>query len=228
MIRDENDIRTALDELRKADPRLVRVVEIAGEVPLRLSAPGLPGLCATIVAQQVSRASADAIFARLAAAVDLADPRALLAAGEDTLRAAGLSRPKQRTLLAIASAAAEGRLDFTRIARAEAPAAMAELTAVHGIGLWTAECHLLFAHGHPDIFPAGDLALQIAVAHAFALPERPKEKTLRALAEPWSPHRAVAARLFWAYYHAVTRRQAAPGDVIALSHDGGKPRQASA
>lgn len=226
MIRSENDIQAALAQLQQADPRLSRVVEIAGAVPLRLSTPGLPGLCATIVAQQVSKASADAIFARLAAAVDLTDPQAILHAGEETFRAAGLSRPKQRTLLAIAAAIAEGRLDFTRIAAAEPGAAIAEMTAVHGIGVWTAECHLLFAHGHPDIFPAGDLALQIAVAHAFALAERPKEKALRALVEPWSPHRAVAARLFWAYYHAVTRREAAPVDVIALSQDGGKPRQA--
>ncbi|WP_185983752.1 DNA-3-methyladenine glycosylase family protein [Aureimonas mangrovi] len=210
MIETEDDIERALDALRAADPRLVKVVEIAGIVPLRRSEAGLPGFVSTIVAQQVSRASAAAIFGRLAALVALDDAAALLAATDDDFRIAGLSRPKQRTIRAIAAAIADGRLDLGRIARADAPEAIAEMTAVHGIGVWTAECHLLFAHGHEDVFPAGDLALQVAVAHAFDMPERPKEKALRAIAALWSPHRAVAARLFWAYYHAITRRDAAP------------------
>jgi DNA-3-methyladenine glycosylase II len=111
---------------------------------------------------------------------------------------------------AIGEAVATGALDFNRLERLAAPDAIAEMVAVHGIGRWTAECHLLFALGHPDVFPAGDLALQVAVAHALALPERPKEKPLAALAAHWSPHRATAARLFWSYYHALTRRDAAP------------------
>ncbi|MFD2236698.1 DNA-3-methyladenine glycosylase family protein [Aureimonas populi] len=225
MIRDENDIAAALVALEAADPRLGPVIARAGTVPLRRSAGGLGGLCATIVAQQVSRASADAIFARLSAAVDLSDHRALLAATDETLVAAGLSRAKQRTLRAIAAAVADGRLDLAGLAQAEAGAAIGEMTAVHGIGPWTAECHLLFAHGHPDVFPAGDLALQIAVAHGLGLAERPKEKALRREAERWAPHRAVAARLFWAYYHAITNRDAAPagGSVISSSRNGGKP-----
>lgn len=210
MIRSRGDVAAALEALTKADPRLARVRAVAGEVPLRSQVGGLRGLLGTIVAQQVSRASADAIFARFAAEIDLDDPAALLAAPDEAFRRAGLSRPKQRTARAIAEAVAAGRLDFARLERLAAEAAVAEMTAIHGVGRWTAECHLLFAMGHPDVFPAGDLALQVAVAHAFGLEERLKEKPLAALAGLWAPHRSVAARLFWSYYHAVTRRDAAP------------------
>ena len=210
MIRSDADIEAALLALQEADPRLGAVLAVAGTVPLRRGAQGLRGLLGTIVAQQVSRASADAIFARLAAELDLDDAAALRLAPDEALRRAGLSRPKMRTVRAIAEAVACGTLDFDRLERLDAAGAIAEMTAVHGIGRWTAECHLLFAMGHPDVFPASDLALQIAVAHAFGLPERPREKPLAALAERWSPHRATAARLFWSYYHAITRRDAAP------------------
>ncbi|ALN74396.1 hypothetical protein M673_16830 [Aureimonas sp. AU20] len=209
-IRTEADIARALAALMEADPRLGPVLARAGEVPLRRSAGGLRGLLGTIVAQQVSRASADAIFARFAQEVDLDDASALNAAPDEALRRAGLSRPKMRTVRVIAEAVASGALDFNRLQRLDAAGAIAEMTAVHGIGRWTAECHLLFALGHPDVFPAGDLALQIAVADALDLPERPKEKPLAAIAALWSPHRATAARLFWSYYHALTRRDAAP------------------
>lgn len=210
MIRSDADIEAALLALQEADPRLGAVLTVAGTVPLRRGAQGLRGLLGTIVAQQVSRASADAIFARLAAELDLDDAAALRLAPDEALRRAGLSRPKMRTVRAIAEAVASGTLDFSRLERLDAAGAITEMTAVHGIGRWTAECHLLFAMGHPDVFPAGDLALQIAVGHAFGLPERPREKPLAAMAERWSPHRATAARLFWSYYHAITRRDAAP------------------
>ena len=210
MIRTLADIEAALLALRKADPRLEAVVSLAGPVPLRLGAPGLRGFLGTIVAQQVSRASADAIFARFAGEFDLDDAEALRTASDEALRRAGLSRPKMRTVRAIAEAVATGALDFGRLERLDAASAIEEMTAIHGVGRWTAECHLLFALGHPDVFPAGDLALQVAVAHALALPERPKEKPLAAIAEVWSPHRATAARLFWSYYHVLTRRDAAP------------------
>lgn len=211
MIETEDDIVRHLEALIQADPRLVAVAAAAARpIPLRRSVPGLRSLCATIVGQQVSRASAEAIFSRLAGAVDLGDAEALRAADDDTLRVVGLSRPKQKTVRALAAAVCDGRLDFDRLARAPAPCAIAELTAIHGIGVWTAECYLLFALGHEDIFPAGDLALQIAVAHAVDHAARPKETPLRAIASGWSPHRSVAARLFWAYYHAITGKDAAP------------------
>lgn len=211
MIETDADIAVHLEALLGADPRLVAIAAAAARpIPLRRRAPGLHSLCATIVGQQVSRASAEAIFARLASAIDLANARALLSADDELLRIVGLSRPKQRTVRALAAALCEGRLDFDRLARAPAPEAVAELTAIHGIGTWTAECYLLFALGHEDVFPAGDLALQIAVAHAFDHAERLKETPLRAIASGWSPHRSVAARLFWAYYHTLTGRDAAP------------------
>ncbi|WP_062204228.1 DNA-3-methyladenine glycosylase [Aureimonas sp. AU12] len=209
-LRTEADIAEALEALRRADPRLEPVILMAGTLPLRRLAPGLPGLLRTIMGQQVSTASADAIFARLEAEIDLTDPEALLTAPDEAFRRAGLSRAKHRTALAIAQAMMEGRLDLAGIEEAESHEAVSALVAVHGIGRWTAECHLLFAAGHPDIFPAGDLALQVAVAHAFALPERVKEKPLAAMAELWSPARSVAARLFWAYYRSLTRRDGAP------------------
>lgn len=213
MIRTSADIEAALDALVRADPRLAPVVARAGPVPLRRTAGGLRGLVGTITAQQVSRASADAIFARLAGEVDLDDAAALLGATDEALRRGGLSRPKMRTLRAIAEAVVSGALDFDRLERLDADSAIAEMVAIHGIGRWTAECHLLFALGHPDVFPAGDLALQVAVGHALDLAERPKEKPLAQLAERWSPHRATAARLFWSYYAAITRRDAAPASL---------------
>lgn len=233
MIRGEEDIERGLEALVTLDPRLRKVVEIAGAVPLRKTTPGLSGLLSTIVGQQVSRASAAAIFGRFATLVDLDDPASILAADENTFRMAGLSRGKQRTVLEIAGAVKEGRLDLGRIGEVPPAEAISALTALHGVGMWTAECYLLFAAGHPDVFPAGDLALQAAVAHAFAMAERPREKALVAFAQPWSPHRSVAARLFWSYYHAVARRDAAPAEEAAgtapISVEPPKPagRQAS-
>ncbi|GGE14005.1 DNA-3-methyladenine glycosidase [Aureimonas endophytica] len=215
MIATEADIARGLEALLELDPRLTKVVEIAGEVPLRRSTPGLVGLVATVIGQQVSTASARAILGRFAALVDLRDPRAILAADDATFRAAGLSRGKERTVIAIAEAVRDGRLDLARIDGAAPAEAVGELKSLHGIGVWTAECYLLFAAGHPDIFPAGDLALQVAVGHAFDLAGRPKEKAVAEMAEAWSPHRSVAARLFWKYYHEVTRRDAAPAEIAA-------------
>jgi DNA-3-methyladenine glycosylase II len=199
-----------LDALCAADERLLRVREMAGEVPLRLSEPGFQSLASIIVSQQVSRASAAAIFGRLARLVDPLTAESVLAAGEEIFREAGLSRPKQRALLAVAGAVAHDGLDLKHLCGLDAAEAMRSLTAVHGIGAWTAEVYLLFAAGHPDIFPARDVALQTAVGHALAIDPRPGEKALIRLAESWSPWRGVAARLFWAYYRETRGRDAAP------------------
>lgn len=211
MIRTEADIERELAALLQLDASLQGVLTEAGTVSLRLTPPGLGGLLSVIMGQQVSRASAMAIFERLAARVDVDDPAALALLTDDDLKLAGLSRAKMRTLRAIAAACLDGRLDLARIAVAEPEAALAELVALHGIGPWTAECHLLFSIGHCDIFPAGDLALQVAVARAFALPARPSQQALSRLAERWRPHRSIAARLFWAYYAAIIRRDTTPG-----------------
>nr|WP_182085527.1 DNA-3-methyladenine glycosylase 2 family protein [Aureimonas sp. ME7] len=215
MIRTEADVERGLARLRAIDPRMEAVCLVAGEVPLRAGQPGFAGLAATVVAQQVSRASADAIFARLALAVDLAEPAAVLAAPPETFRRVGLSAAKERTLLALARAIGDGSLNLARIERAEPDDAIAELVALPGIGRWTAECYLLFALGHPDIFPAGDLALRVAVGHALGVPARPSEREVVRIAAAWRPVRSLAARLLWRYYHAITRRDAAPAGGVA-------------
>jgi DNA-3-methyladenine glycosylase II len=213
-IRHSSDIDEALAHLRRADRRLDPVVEAvlasAGEVPLRLSDPGFASLASIVVSQQVSKASADAIYGRLSLLVDPLDAPSLLSAGEDTLREAGLSRPKQKTLLAVAGAVCEERIDLHGLCGATPQDAIAAMTAIHGIGPWTAEIYLLFCAGHPDIFPAGDLALQEAARSALSLEERPSDRQLRGIAEAWSPWRGVAARLLWSYYAVLRGRDGTP------------------
>ncbi|MGQ7793814.1 DNA-3-methyladenine glycosylase family protein [Faunimonas sp. B44] len=205
------DIEAGLEALTAADPRLAPVLAAAGEVPLRRNAGGFEGLAAIITSQQISNAAADAIWGRLRAAVDPFTPDAFLAAEAETLKAAGLSRPKIRTLTAFAGACADG-FDVEALGLMPPEEAVAAMVVHPGIGRWTAEIYLLFCLGHPDVFPAGDLALQAAVGDAFALEARPNEKALRAIAEAWSPWRGVAARLFWSYYRVrrETRLRAAP------------------
>lgn len=203
VIRTSTDVKRGLARLVEADARLAPVAAIAGELPLRLSTPDFAGLAGIIVSQQVSRASAEAIHGRLASLVEPLDAPTLLACEEAVFRQAGLSRPKQKALLAAAGAVCEGRLDLARASRMPAGEAMAAMTAVKGIGPWTAEIFLLFCGGHPDIFPAGDLALQEAARVAFGLEDRPAERRLREIALAWSPWRGIAARLFWAYYREI-------------------------
>jgi DNA-3-methyladenine glycosylase II len=203
------DVKDGLEALLALEPRLAHVVSIAGELPLRRHPAGFESLAEIIVSQQISKASADAIFARLKTAIDPFTPRELLRAGEVALISAGLSRPKQKTFFAVAEACSDG-LDLEALCGLPAEDAVARMTVLPGIGPWTAEVYLLFCAGHPDIFPAGDIALQNAVRHAFGLAERPTPKPLTAIAERWSPHRSVAARLFWAYYANMKGRDGAP------------------
>lgn len=207
----QDDIDAGLAALRDLDPRLDAVMEIAGPVPLRLRPPGFEGLARIIVAQQISVGAAEAIWNRFAATLGAVTPEAYLDATPEALRAAGLSQPKVRTLGAIAEACAGGAIDLAAVAEMPAEVAHVEMTRLKGVGPWTADIYLLFCAGHPDIWPAGDLALQNAVQDAFTLEARPAEKPCRAIAEAWAPWRGVAARLFWAYYR-VRRglREAAP------------------
>lgn len=204
-INSDVDVAEACAALIAADPRLRPVAEIAGPLPLRRRAGGFEGLAAIITSQQISSASAGAIWGRLQAAVEPFTAEQFRHTPETALQAAGLSRPKIRTLTGIADAVAGG-LDLEGLDRMAPEEALAALVALKGIGPWTAEIYLLFCVGHPDIFPAGDLALQSAVRHGLALEQRPTEKALRAIAADWSPWRGVAARLFWAYYRV--RREA--------------------
>jgi DNA-3-methyladenine glycosylase II len=206
----EADIAAGLAALLAADPRLVAVAAQAGPLPLRRRAGGFAGLASIVVSQQLSTASAGAIWGRLAAAYDPFTPQALIRARPTRLASLGLSAPKIRALKEIAKAIASGALDCESLPELSAEAAHAALCAVHGIGPWSADVYLLFCLGHPDAWPAGDLALQEAARLAFVLPERPTPKETVALAEAWRPWRGVAARLLWAYYRAAKRRDGAP------------------
>lgn len=196
------DMDEGLDALVAADPRLGSIrTTCGGSVEIRYRPPGFEGVARIVVAQMLSVASANAIWAKLERELGSVTPATMLAADEATLRRAGLSGGKIRTLTAVARAAEDG-LDLTGLADAPADEAVAALTALPGIGRWTAEIFLLFCARHADVFPAGDLALQVAVAEGFGLPERPSEKALRQMAEGWAPWRGVAAKLFWAYHKA--------------------------
>jgi DNA-3-methyladenine glycosylase II len=177
------------------------VAEIAGPLPHRRRSGGFEGLAAIVTAQQISDAAAESIWARLKTVVDPFTPERFVTVAPEDLRAAGLSGSKIRTLSGIAAAAADG-FDLDAVHDLPADQAVTTMTALKGIGPWTAEIYLLFCVGHPDIFPAGDLALQIGVQEALGMRKRPDEKKLRKIAEKWSPWRGVAARLFWAYYRA--------------------------
>lgn len=202
LIETEADIAAGLRALRRKCPVIRRMHERAGDPPLRRRPAGFEGLCRIVVGQQLSVASAAAIWERTHAAIQPFTAAGLLAASDDALRAAGQSRPKIRTLRAVA-AAVESGLDIERLDALDDAAVHGALTAVPGIGPWTADVFLLFCLGRPDAFAGGDLALQVAAQWAFALDERPDAWTLVALAERWRPWRGVAARMLWAYYRVM-------------------------
>jgi DNA-3-methyladenine glycosylase II len=188
--------------LASAEPRFAHAIALTGPLPLRRRDDGFAALLDAIVSQQVSVASADAIWARLEAA-GLTDPVAMATASDDALRAAGLSRQKARYGRALAAAG----IDFAALRTAPTDVVIATLVAVPGIGTWTAEIYAMFALGRADVFAPGDLALQEAARALFGLEARPSEKALRAMAEAWSPWRSVAARILWAYYHVAKNRE---------------------
>jgi DNA-3-methyladenine glycosylase II len=200
-------LAAAAEDLRQKDPEFVeRLVAVGGPPPLRRREPGFAGLAAIIVSQQVSVASASAIFGRLEQRLTPLDATRLAAATDEDLRGCGLSSPKIRALRTAAQAIAEGRLDLGALSALDAGDAHRALVAVKGIGPWTADIFLLFCLGHPDAFPSGDLALQEAAKLALALKTRPDAARLERIAERWRPWRGVAARMLWAYYRAVKTR----------------------
>jgi DNA-3-methyladenine glycosylase II len=209
-IHSERDLDAALAALISMDARFAALMASAGRPPLRRRPDGFAGLAATVVSQQLSIASAAAIWARLVAAFDPLEPQAIIRARAAKLARIGLSAPKIRALKEIARAVVSERLALASLGAIEADAAHAALTAVHGIGPWTADIYLLSCLGHADAWPAGDLALQEAVRLAFALPARPSAREMVALAEIWRPLRAVAARILWTYYRAIKGREGAP------------------
>lgn len=189
------------------DPRLATVAERAGSFEPRHSPGGFAGLARIVTGQQVSTQSADAIWGRFSQIEGALEPAGYLLLTEEIVRGAGQSGAKYRTIQAIAKAVSAGEFDFAPLADLPAEEAIARLTSLKGIGPWTAEIYLMFSAQHPDIFPAGDIALQRAVGWAFEMPESPPVKDLIKLAKAWSPHRSTAALLFWRYYRAVRNKE---------------------
>jgi DNA-3-methyladenine glycosylase II len=209
-IHTEADLDTGIARLIDADPRFEKALARAGRPPLRRRADGFVGLASIVVSQQLSTASAGAIWGRLSTALDPLAPAAVIRARAPKLLRVGLSMAKVRTLKAIAKAIDRGELDLPGLADKSADEAHAVLTAVHGIGPWTADIYLLTCLGHSDAWPAGDLALQEAAKLLLDLKTRPTTKEMGPLAERWRPWRAVAARLLWTYYRALKHREGAP------------------
>jgi len=204
-IETDADLEAGLAALLRVDPGLQVVVARAGPLPLRRSPPTLAGLARIVTAQQVSVASAAAIFARLEALVDPFEAATLSCVSDEDLGRAGLSRAKIASLRAVCDALENG-LDLAALARAPAQDAHRRLVALRGIGPWTADVFLLFCAGHPDVFPAGDLALREAVRLIDNTAVRPDIAATRVRAQAWAPYRGIAARLLWAHYRAETGR----------------------
>ena len=193
-------LKEGLDAVAANDARMAAALAEVGYPEPRIRGRGMETLLRTIVGQQVSFKAAESIWSRCAAAVgDPADPHAWLAASPETLRAAGLSRQKLSYMHSLAEHVASGALDFDALPEDD-EAAIAALIAVKGIGRWSAEVYLLFSEGRADIWPAGDLAVQLVTGRILGLEARPSEKETRRLAEAWSPHRGAVAVFMWHHY----------------------------
>ncbi|WP_306116606.1 MULTISPECIES: DNA-3-methyladenine glycosylase [unclassified Roseovarius] len=190
------------EALREICPRLSEAYDLTGKLPLRRKPDGFAELLSAIVSQQVSVASAQAIWGRMKEA-RLTGPRQIARASDEDLRAVGLSRQKMRYARELAGAG----IDFKGLRGAPDADVIATLTRVPGIGVWTAEIYAMFSLGRADVFAPGDLALQEAARVLYDLPKRPTEKELRQMAEAWSPWRSVAARILWAYYRVAKDRE---------------------
>ncbi|UYV38833.1 DNA-3-methyladenine glycosylase 2 family protein [Rhodobacteraceae bacterium D3-12] len=195
-------VREGAEWLAVRDAGMAEAFAAVDEVPLRLKPDGFGAVLSAIVSQQVSVASAQAIWGRCCDA-GLTEEAAVLAAGEEGLRAVGLSRPKQRYALALAGAG----IDYAALRERSSDEVIATLVAVPGIGAWTAEIYAMFSLGRADVFAPGDLALQEAARLLYGLEARPKERAFREMAEIWAPWRSVAARLLWAYYRVAKARE---------------------
>jgi len=196
-------IKAGLDHVGAIDPRLAAAVAQSGYPEPRIRPEGYETLLRTIVGQQVSVASAAAVWDRLEARLGYGCPAdALIATEFDELRACGLSRQKQGYARSLADLILSGGLDLANLPQDDEEA-IALLTKIKGIGRWSAEIYLLFAQGRPDIWPAGDLAIQVGVGNFLGLEERPSEAVVREIAEAWSPHRGAVAIFTWHHYHVM-------------------------
>lgn len=199
-------LKLHLRALMRCDVRLKAIAKLAGPFEVRLTEPGFAGLARVICGQQLSLASARAIWGRYSLLPGATEAAGYLRLDEATVRSVGFSAGKYRTLRGVAEAVVAGAIDFERLEEMTAEEAVAALTALKGIGPWTAEIYLMFCAGHPDIFPVGDLALQKAVGHALGMETTPTGNALAAIAADWAPHRHAAALLLWRYYASVIRK----------------------
>jgi len=216
----QSDLEEAVHTLVKRDPRLKPVLDIAGMPALRRREPGFAGLAHIVCGQQLSTASAAAIWGRLSAAFDPFDHEAVRRARTDRLGRLGLSAAKIKTLKHLAREIMAERLNLDVLAEENADAAHHTLISLPGIGPWTADVYLLFCLGHGDAWPAGDLAVQEGIKIGLGLQARPTEKQMAPLAEPWRPLRGAAAHLWWSYYRVVKNREGViAGEANAVSNN---------
>ena len=195
-----DDLKSSLDAVASVDPAIAVALVASGYPEPRVNDSGYVTLLRTIVGQQVSLASARAIWNKLEAALgDASNPAVMVAASDETLRGAGLSRQKMSYARSLAEEVVSGRLDLDDLPPDD-ELAIAELVRIKGIGRWSAEIYLLFAEGRADIWPAGDLAVQIAMGRILGLPDKPSERQLRTLSEAWRPHRGALAIFSWHHY----------------------------
>ena len=202
MVRSVESINAAVDELARREKAFAAVLEKHGRPEPRVSEPGAATLLRTIVGQQVSVAAARSMWAKLEAAYG-APPELnkILKASDDELRLAGLSRQKAGYARSLADLVLSGELLLQQLPEDDEEA-IALLTKIKGIGRWSAEIYLLFAEGRTDVWPAGDLAVQIEIGRLLGMADKPSEKQLRELAEAWRPHRGAVAVLAWHSYNS--------------------------
>jgi DNA-3-methyladenine glycosylase II len=202
MVRTTSSIRKHAEALAKLEPAFAKVIELHGVPEPRRSERGVHTLLRTIVGQQVSVAAARSMWSKLEAAYGTPpDLGAILKASDEELRLAGISRQKAGYARSLADLILSGQLDLESLPKDDEEA-VGLLTRIKGIGRWSAEIYLLFAEGRHDVWPAGDLAVQIEIGRILGLPEKPGEKQLRELAEPWRPYRGAAAVLAWHSYNS--------------------------
>lgn len=199
IVLDSANLKKAMRHLAKVDPDFARAIKEVGHPELRVVPSGFGGLMRSIVGQQVSVHAARSIWLRLEALLPTADPAEFLRLTDEQLRGVGLSNAKMKYGRSLASDIVAGRIDFAQLAELDDAAAIAMLTQAKGIGPWTAEIYLMFAHGRPDIMPGLDLGLVIAAQHLKKLRKRPDAKRLLKIAEAWRPWRSAAALLLWHY-----------------------------
>lgn len=204
MVHTTASLYASIDALCAIEPGLARAIERLGYPEPRVRATGYDTLLRTIVGQQVSVAAAASVWAKLETLLGVGcPPDILLAQDFDSLRGCGLSRQKQGYARSLAELVVSGGIDLHNLPEDD-EAAIAQLVKIKGIGRWSAEIYLLFAEGRPDIWPAGDLAIQIAIGELVGMDARPDEKAVRARAEGWRPHRSAAAILAWHHYNGAT------------------------